>query len=201
MSKSTKNTLMSLFVAIGMATICHAEEATKDGFNVAECKPFGNPQATDFCSPKAIALYKKVAEKPVGNFGTDLTLLYFRSEIKDTNSLAHTYAVLDTKTKKVYPFDYAIFKIKPNGQVDNSKTQPKVYISNTQSLCMKDSYDLVNDGEINKSFQSGVRSSEDKKQYTSLCFGFDKTNGFSAEPFYPLLKQNLPINFKLPSGF
>lgn len=201
MNKLTKNSIVPVCFILGMIATAHADPSTVGGVTIMECAPFENENVTNFCSPSAITLYQKVIAKPVNNFADNMTLLYFRSEVKEAKALVHNYAVLNTKTKTVYPFYYTIFKLKSDGTVDNSKIQPKVYISPSQALCMKDRLNLENDGEINKSYESGIRTKEDKKEFRALCFSFDANNGFDVNPIYPFLPQNAPAGFKIPVGF
>lgn len=157
--KLLKLTGLTLMLGLGvcLSPITYADQNVQ-GFSITNCHPLNNDEIIlDFCSPKAIAIYKKQLNKPI-NYNHDYVMfpIDLPKPLKKWGKVTN-YAALNPKTKKVIPTSFAFITEKGYARLSFNKNSNKVCTIDHNTVLMGDgesagTYTPNSDGYVNYCF-------------------------------------------------
>lgn len=148
------NLSAATLMLVGLTSAANAAQKVQ-GFSVEKCRPLNDKAIMiDFCSPEAIAIYKKHLTQPI-NFNRNYVLfpIDLPKPLKGWGKVTN-YAALNPKTKQVIPISFAFFADKGYARLHFSKNDNKVCTTDHNTALMGDgenagTYTPASEGNVN----------------------------------------------------
>lgn len=163
MLKKISLLLVTSMVALGFSSISNAA-TTKYGVTVSECDfDYENEK---FCTDSRLKSYAKVLKERKPNFnGNKIIYIFETNESGFVGKKPYRLVVIDTKTKMVHPFGYALSEAsdsygKPMAVNKKGDTINFDFNINSNRFCFSGNIDAY-------------RMSREYEQFTPFCFKYD----------------------------